>query len=136
MRSLLHPIKFDEKFEYEIQKEGQLYVAGIKKVILCPDAKLQGRLYLDELSRETEEKMTFILARPIFPSPDYNPIYSVTKEKRRNVIDINPVIIDEELNEFFINIQLGLKNKYKSKMNEEDIDYFFRGIHQHYIKNQ
>ena len=132
MDALLQSVKFDEQFEYEIQKGKQLYVAGVKKVRLNPDAKLSGRLYLDELFMKTEKRTTFLLGRPLFPSEDYDPTYLHKTEKRKNIFSIKPIIIERTLDQFVENIRLGLIKRYRSTMNSEDIHYFFDRIHEHY----
>ncbi len=133
MDTIVRPVKLDEKFEYEIEKQGNLYIAGIKKVHLDQDANPVGQLFLDALSRTHEKRRDHFLARPIFPNPGYNPEYVEIIEKKRKIFSVGCVVIEKSLDGFVENIRRELLKQNRLSLSSDDGKYFFENIHKHYI---
>ena len=134
-KNLLKKISFNEQFEYEIKKDEKLYIVGIKEVRLQKDATFSCRLYLDELSRWKEKRIEPFLARPIFPSPSYNPCYTETREKRKRIFSISRVKMTKTLEQFIEDIQNRLLVQNQFKMETGNIAFFFKKIHKKYWEN-
>lgn len=132
----------DKQYEYQLDREGTLYVAGAKKVAL--DGRvIKGQLYLDRLIR-TEKPVTL---GPVFSIKDgglclVRETIMEKREKRKNEVSIGGVVLADygwskepgnSLDLFVEGIDITLLNK-GQKMGREDIAYFFEQVHKHYME--
>jgi hypothetical protein len=132
MSALLRRIIFDESFEYEIEKEKQVYSVKISKVKMNRETNLIGDLSLNEVFKTQREKYTHFLAQPLVPDKDYNPWYTETKVKKNKVLSLKRIAIKKFPDEFAAEIATEVLKQKRMKMNLEDIKYFFSGIPKHY----
>lgn len=133
MQQLLKPAKLDTEFEYLVKRGNDSYIAGAKNCRLYNGRDVFGSLLLDKLNIKNRIKWT-----PRFLNPFATKIEK--KERRNSEVYIPSVIIassgwkDENraLDNFVEDVREAILQKYKSRMNPEDIELFFKQVHQHY----
>lgn len=116
MSELLKPVtEPDSRFEYEIEKDGDKYIAGVENCKSIIDRVLHGDLFLHKLEMRGK--------RPIL-----EPILSIPKIAVAN--DFRGVGWSFE--RFIRDISQAILRQYQSKMDEDDLRYFFRDTYLHY----
>ena len=133
MPQLLKPAKLDPKFEYEIKKNGEIYIAGAENCRLHNGRNVLGNLLLDKLNIKNRIKWAPKLLNPFATK-------TIQMEKRNSELYIPQMIIassgweneNSALDNFVKDAEEEILQKYQSRMNLEDIKLFFKQVHQHY----
>lgn len=133
MLQLLKPAKLDTKFEYEIKKNGEIYIAGAENCRLHNGRDVLGNVLLDKLNIKNTIKWAPKLLNPFA-------IKIIRRGFRNSELYIPPMIItysdwkneNSALDNFVKSVGEEILQKYQSRMNPEDIKLFFRQVHQHY----
>jgi len=134
MTQLLQPAKLDTQFEYQVNKDGDVYVAGAKNCRLSSGMAVRGDLLLDKLGERDTKIWTPRLTNPFATKtekqetrdselyvPDMTFAHSVWKGKSYS------------FDEFVEGIEEGILQKYQAKMDPNDLREFFEQVHRHYM---
>jgi len=135
MTELLQPAKLDTQFEYQVEKNGDIYVAGAKNCNLSSGMAVWGDLLLDKLGKRDSRVWTPRLTNPFATE-------TRTKETRHSELCVPHIMIahsvfkrnsKNSLNDFVEKMENGILQKYHARMSKEDLIQFFEQVHQHYM---
>jgi len=137
MTQLLKPAKkLEPQFEYEVQKNGDIYVAGAKYCSLHKGNFILGNLFLDKLDAKNTKVWKPSLINPF--------VTESRKEPTRNseLYIFGGIIIahscwkgkpDYSLDQFVEDVGNGILQEYNARMDKCDLEQFFEKVHRHYM---
>ncbi len=136
MAQLLQPRILDSKFEYEVEKDGDIYVAGARKCSLNSGKAIWGDLLLDRLDQKEIKIWTPKIINPFATG-------TRTKATKTSELYVPNIMIahsawkavnqDFSLEEFIKKMNQGILQKYQATMNQYDLIQFFEPLHRHYM---
>tara|TARA_Y100000310_G_scaffold163491_1_gene163300 strand:+ start:13100 stop:13525 length:426 start_codon:yes stop_codon:yes gene_type:complete len=134
MTKLLQPIKFDTYFDYQVEKDGDIYVAGTRNCECSGGGGdsipgVWGDLFLDKLGERDSRVWTPRLTNPFATK-------TRTKKTRQSELYLSYFLIDysgKTLDEFVNNIQKEIVQECKVRMSKDDIAQFFGQVHKRYM---
>jgi len=134
MTELLQPAKLDTQFEYNVEKNGDIYVAGAKNCNLNLGMAVWGDLLLDKLGERDSRIWTPKLTNPFATE-------TRTEETRHSELYVPNIMIahsawkrnSDSIDEFIKNTERGILQKYQSRMSKDDLVQFFEQVHKHYM---
>jgi len=135
MTELLQPAKLDTRFEYQVEKNGDIYVAEAKNCNLNQGMAILGDLLLDKLGERDSRVWTPRITNPFATE-------TRTIETRHSELYVPHIMIahsawkgksQQSIDEFIGNMEKGILQEYQARMSKDDLVQFFEQVHRHYM---
>lgn len=117
MSDLLKPVKeLDSEFEYEVEMNGESYIAGVKNCHFSLPYIISGDLFLNRVDEGRKKSKR----EPVLSLPRIE----INNNFRRDM--------GWSFEKFIRGISLKIFEEYKSKVDRKDLQHFFRDVYLHY----
>ena len=121
---ILHPLELDRSYEYEVQRHGDLYVAGARNTEVRL-GYIFGSIFLDKVVERESEVWS-----PCLRNPFRNE--KVKRNIRENQFEVYSILAHADFKFFIDKLNDQLKQKYRMFMDNQNLEAFFRQLYEHY----